>query len=265
MRAGGGLWKGGEGVFLHGWRGRGSSKAGRNIKHIWRRGDLPRVLSLFFFSFLFCFFFFMRNTLYSRTWPPSPLPGRKKSRQCTGRCISCVCCGGGCSRCPVLLLPPGSCPDTLGGRPSPGFGTPRSLAVSGRHLGPVLLGRPPLQARERLEGIHKLFFEAAILQKKRGKVVKKKDRGLCTGQEGDSEMRLGDTMRDDTLQKNLEMYQTKPHEIWNKQEIRPRQSHKFKPCHNYVLTHLLLSHHAVPNSDSLLKTARVSQRKDQKI
>lgn len=42
---------------------------------------------------------------------------------------------------------------------------------------------------------------------------KKKGRGLYTGQEGGSEMRLGDTMRDDTLQKNLEMYQTKPHEI----------------------------------------------------
>lgn len=123
--------------------GRGSSKAGRNIKHIWGGGNLPRVLSLFFFFF---FLFFMRNTLYSRTWPLSPLPGRKKSRRCTGRCISCVCCGGGCSRCPVLLLPPGSCPDTLDGRPSPGFGTPRSLAASGRHLGPVPLGRPPLQA-----------------------------------------------------------------------------------------------------------------------
>lgn len=118
-------------------RGTGSSKAGRNIKHIWRGGNLPRMLSLFFF---------MRNTLYSRTWPLSPLPERKRSRQCTGRCISCVCCGGGCSRCLVLLLPPGSCPDTLDGRPSPGFGTPRSLAVSGRHLGPVPLGRPPLQA-----------------------------------------------------------------------------------------------------------------------
>lgn len=87
----------------------------------------------------------MRNTLYSRTLPLSPPLEQKRSRQCTGRCISCVCCGGGCSRCPVLLLPPGSCPDTLGGRSSPGFGTPRSLAVSGRHLGPVPLGRPPLQ------------------------------------------------------------------------------------------------------------------------
>lgn len=90
----------------------------------------------------------MRNTLYSHTWLLSPLPGRKRSHQCTGRCISCVCCGGGCSRCPVLPLPPGSCPDTLGGRPSPRFGTPRSLAVSGRNLGPVPLCRPPLCAWE---------------------------------------------------------------------------------------------------------------------
>lgn len=98
----------------------------------------------------------MRNTLYSHTWPLSPLPGQKKSRQCTGRCISCVCCAGGCSRCPVLLLPPGSYPDTLDGRPSPGFGTPRSLAVSGRHLGPVPLGRPPLQAWRREQKGYKL-------------------------------------------------------------------------------------------------------------
>lgn len=94
----------------------------------------------------FFFSFSMRNTLYSHTWPLSPLPGRKRSHQCTGRCISCVCCGGGCSRYPVPLTPPGSCPGTLGGRPSPRFGTPRSLAVSGRNLGPVPLGRPPLWA-----------------------------------------------------------------------------------------------------------------------
>lgn len=96
----------------------------------------------------------MRDTLYSHTWPPFPLPGRRRSRLCTERCISCVCYGGGCSRCPVPLPPPGSCPGTLGGRPSPGFGTPRSLAVSGRHLGPVPLGRPPLQAEEwRTDGL----------------------------------------------------------------------------------------------------------------
>lgn len=93
-------------------------------------------------NLLFCF---TKNTLYSRTWQPFPLLGQKKTHQCTGRCISCVCYGGGCSRCPVPLLPPGSCLDTLHGRPSPGFGTPRSLAVSGRHLWPVPLGRPPLQ------------------------------------------------------------------------------------------------------------------------
>lgn len=31
--------------------GRGSGKAGRNTEHIWRGGNLPRVLSLFSFFF----------------------------------------------------------------------------------------------------------------------------------------------------------------------------------------------------------------------
>lgn len=107
---------------------------------------------------LFFLLFFTRNTLYSHTWPLSPPPGQRKSHQCTGRCISCVCCGGGCSRCPVLLLPPGSCPGTLGGRPSPGFGTPRSLAASGRHLWPVPLDRPPLQAWGKKQSVSEPFY-----------------------------------------------------------------------------------------------------------
>lgn len=190
----------------------------------------------------------MRNTLYSRTWPPSPLPGRKKSRQCTGRCISCVCCGGGCSRCPVLLLPPGSCPDTLGGRPSPGFGTPCSLAVSGRHLGPVLLGRPPLQARERLEGIHALScFLKQQCCKQKWRVIKKGQRTVHRTRGGQWNETRWHHEGWHTAEEPWNVSNKTSWDLWNKQEIRPRQSHKFKPCQNYILTHLLLSHHAVPS------------------
>ena len=118
-----------------------------------RRAGAEEVVSSF--SFFFFFFFTRKDTACSRTSPPSPPPGQKKSRRCTEKCISCVCSSGACSRTPPgPLTPPGSCPCTLGGRPSPGFGTRRSPAVCGRHLGSVPLGRPPLVCvwRGRREG-----------------------------------------------------------------------------------------------------------------
>lgn len=71
VRAGGGLWR--VRGFSPWMRGTGSSKAGRNIKHIWRRGDLLRVLSLFF-SFFDFFLFYEEHfvqphlTTFSTSW-----------------------------------------------------------------------------------------------------------------------------------------------------------------------------------------------------